>query len=55
MKHLERSWNSLSDLKNYLETKTKEKVIKFDGVQLVTNKGVYGLAMKELSFRKNSK
>ena len=38
---------------NYLETKTKEKVIKFDGVQLVTNKGVYGLAMKELNFRKN--
>jgi hypothetical protein len=52
MKHLERNWNSLSDLKNYLETKTKEKVIKFDGMQLVTNKGIYGLAMKELSFRK---
>ena len=52
MNHLDRSWNSLSDLKNYLETKTKEKIIKFDGIQLVTNKGKYGLAMRELSFIK---
>ena len=52
MNHLDRSWNSLSDLKNYLETKTKEKIIKFDGIQLVTNKGTYGLAMRELSFIK---
>jgi len=39
MKHLERSWSSLGDVKKYLETNTKEKVIFFDGFELITNKG----------------
>ena len=53
MKHLERSWSSLGDVKKYLETNTKEKFISFNGFELVTNKGTYGLALKELRFTKN--
>jgi len=53
MKHLKRSWSSLGDVKKYLETNTKEKVISFNGFELVTNKGTYGLALKELRFTKN--
>ena len=57
-KHLTRSWGSLTDLKHYLETKTKEKVKSFDGIKLVTNKGsymisvTYGTMENELVFKK---
>ena len=51
MKHLKRSWASLDDVKKYLETSTKEKVISFNGFELVTKKGTYRLALKELSFK----
>tara|TARA_B110000285_G_scaffold38634_1_gene41898 strand:- start:147 stop:359 length:213 start_codon:yes stop_codon:yes gene_type:complete len=44
-KHLTRSWGSLTDLKKYLETKTKEKVKAFDGIKLVTNKGTYMISV----------
>ena len=44
-KHLTRSWGSLTDLKNYLETKTKEKVKSFNGFELVTNKGSYSISV----------
>lgn len=52
MSYLKRKWNSLSDFKHYLDKNTKEKVKYFDGCILVTNKGTYGLAFGELSFRK---
>jgi hypothetical protein len=55
MKHLKRKWNSLTDFKVWLEKNTKEKVEYFDGLQLITNKGIYGLAFSELSFKKNEK
>jgi len=57
-KHLTRSWGSLTDLKKYLETKTKEKVKSFNGFELVTNKGLYTLSVtygtmeNELVFKK---
>jgi hypothetical protein len=51
MKHLRRNWNSLTDLKLYIEKNTKEKVEFFDGMVLVTNKGTYGLAFGQLNFR----
>jgi hypothetical protein len=58
MKHLTRRWGSLTDLKRYLETKTKEKVISFNGFELVTNKGSYSISVtygtmdNELIFKK---
>ena len=52
MKHLERDWNSLTDLNNYIEKNTNEKFIEFSGFELITSKGIYGLAFKKLSFRK---
>ena len=51
-KHLTRSWGSLTDLKKYLETKTKEKVKAFDGIELTTNKGSYRTMENELIFKK---
>jgi hypothetical protein len=53
VKHLLRSWNSLGDVKRYLETHTKEKILSFNGFELVTNKGTYGLALKQLRFTTN--
>lgn len=58
MKHLTRRWGSLTDLKKYLETRTKEKVKSFNGFELVTNKGTYmisvtyGTMENELVFKK---
>jgi hypothetical protein len=52
LKHLDRNWNSLSDLKDYLEKNNLEKVEYFDGLMLRTNKGKYGLAFGKLSFEK---
>jgi|TARA_R110000737_G_scaffold923_3_gene2670 hypothetical protein len=57
-KHLSRRWGSLTDLKSYLETKTKEKVISFNGFVLTTNKGSYSISVtygtmeNELVFKK---
>jgi len=36
-------WNSLSDVKNYLESSGDEKVISFNGYSLVSDKAEYGL------------
>jgi hypothetical protein len=54
LNHLKRKWNSLTDFKSWLEKNTKEKVEYFDGMVVRTNKGEYGLAFGELSFRKNN-
>ena len=42
-------WNSLSELKTHLEKDTNEKVIYFDGYQLVTETTRYGLYNGEIS------
>lgn len=42
-------WNSLNELKNHLERETKEKVVHFDGYQLVTETTRYGLYNGEIS------
>jgi hypothetical protein len=54
MKHLNRNWNSLSDLKDYLQKNQLESIIYFDGLTLKTNKGNYGLAFGRLSFEKKN-
>lgn len=36
-------WNSLTQLKEYIESNTKEKIKSFDGIYLVTNKYTYSL------------
>jgi len=44
------NWDSLSQLKKVIEeTGGKEKVISFNGIDLVTNKYVYGLSSGKLS------
>jgi len=43
------NWNSLTELKNYLERETKETVVHFDGFQLVTKTTRYGLANGKIS------
>jgi hypothetical protein len=40
-----KKWNSLTQLKEWLETNTKEKIKSFDGISLVSNKYVYTLAI----------
>ena len=54
MKHLNRNWNSLSDLKEYLQKNHLERIIYFDGLTLKTDKGIYGLAFGRLSFEKKN-
>ena len=46
-----KKWNSLTDFRDYLIKTNKERVIEFDGGQLITDKGTYGLAFGQLSFR----
>ena len=53
MNHLQRSWNSLSDLRDYLVKNKLEKVKYFDGWQLVTDKRQYQLVFGQLSFQDN--
>jgi hypothetical protein len=48
--HLHKRWSSLTDLMAYLQNNTTEKVVYFDGMKLVTEKGEYGLADGQLSF-----
>ena len=44
------NWDSLSQLKKVIEEiGGKEKVISFNGIDLVTNKYVYGLSSGKLS------
>ena len=51
----ERTWNSLTQVKDYLESNTKEKIEYFDGATLVTNKNTYGLAFGKLNIKKHDK
>jgi len=38
-----RTWSSLSQLKEKIEKDGKEKIVEFNGLELVTNKFIYGL------------
>ena len=49
-----KNWDSLDSLRkriesDYISKKTKEKVVSFDGIQLVSNKFTYTLFSGELS------
>lgn len=44
-----KNWNSLTELKNYLVKETNEKIVHFDGYQLVTKTTKYGLYNGKIS------
>lgn len=46
-----KSWNSLTDLHDYLVRTKAEEILDFNGLFLTTDKGVYGLAIGKLSFQ----
>ena len=46
------TWNSLTQLKEYIESNTKEKIKSFDGIYLVTNKYTYSLYDGTVFWRK---
>ena len=48
-------WDSLSDFKKHLEKETKEKIISFDGLRIITKTTEYGLAHGQLIITKPSK
>lgn len=43
-----KKWNSLSDLRDRIERDGIEKIISFDGVNIVTNRRIFGLVFGEL-------
>jgi len=43
------NWNSLNDLRDFLVKETAEKIVLFNGYQLVTETTIYGLAFGKLS------
>lgn len=43
------NWNSLNELRDFLVNETSEKIVFFNGYQLVTETTVYGLAFGKLS------
>ena len=45
---MKQTWNSLTEVKNYIETQTSEIVENFNGWELTTNKNVYPLASSKL-------
>lgn len=50
-----KKWNSLSDFKEWLTKTNKEDILEFDGFQLITNKGIYGLFDSQLRFTEQKK
>jgi hypothetical protein len=50
-----KTWNSLTDFKDWLIKNKKEEIIEFDGLSLTTNKGVYGLFDSHLLFIEEKK
>lgn len=44
-----RKWESLSKLRDHFDKTGEEKVVEFNGIQLVTKKHVYGLYADQLS------
>ncbi len=49
--YVDRIWNSLGQLKEEIEADKSEKIVSFNGWQLITNKYVYGLFDGKLSRR----
>ena len=49
------NWNSLSELRDFLAKETTEKIVLFNGHQLVTETTVYGLAFGKLSINPKQK
>jgi hypothetical protein len=52
---MDRSWTSLTQLKEHFEKTNEENVIDFNGVELKTEKYIYGLAFSELTRRNNER
>jgi len=50
-KYLTKSWNSLNDLRAFLEREELEEVVFFNGIKLVTNKYEYLLYDNVLQYR----
>lgn len=46
----DRKWDTLIQVKEYLEKNTNEKIKFFNGWQLVTNKGTYSITWRQLYF-----
>ena len=46
-----KKWNSLTQLKEWLETNTKEKIKSFDGIYLKSNKYEYTLALGKVRWK----
>ena len=42
------NWNSLSELRDFLAKETTEKIVLFNGYQLVTETTIYGLSFGKL-------
>lgn len=53
--YVNRSWNSLGQLKETIEADGSEKIVSFNGWQLITDKHSYGLSLGKLSRRKIEK
>jgi hypothetical protein len=43
------NWNSLSELRDFLTKETTEKIVLFNGYQLVTETTIYGLSFGKLN------
>jgi len=46
-----KNWNSLTQLKEWLENNTKEKIKDFDGISLKSNKYEYTLALGKVGWK----
>ena len=44
-------WDTLSSFKKFLETETTEKVVSFNGYEIITETTRYGLCDSQLSYR----
>ena len=44
-------WDTLSAFKRYLETETDEKIVSYNGYELVTESTVYGIVDSQLNCR----
>lgn len=47
-----RSWNSLTDVKKFLQSSTTEKVESFNGYEIVTERFLIGLVHGKIKVRK---
>lgn len=51
---VKKNWNSLDQLKNFIEKNNLERIIHFNGSQLETDKAYYGLYAGELSIERKT-